>query len=62
MIWRGGRVAEGAPLLREYTRNRIVGSNPTLSAKNNYFYLMKRSYSCKKECLKKTACYLIPIS
>ena len=30
--WRGGRVAEGAPLLREYTRDRIVGSNPTLSA------------------------------
>ena len=33
MIWRGGRVAEGAPLLREYTRNRIVGSNPTFTAR-----------------------------
>ena len=32
---RGGRVAEGAPLLREYTLTRIVGSNPILSA--NHF-------------------------
>ena len=30
--WRGGRVAEGAPLLREYTGDRIEGSNPFLSA------------------------------
>ena len=30
-------MVEGAPLLREYTSNRIVGSNPTLSAK--YYYL-----------------------
>ena len=29
---RGGRVVEGAPLLREYTRNGIEGSNPFLSA------------------------------
>ncbi len=29
---RGGRVAEGAPLLREYTRDGIEGSNPFLSA------------------------------
>ncbi len=29
---RGGRVAEGAPLLREYTLTRIEGSNPFLSA------------------------------
>lgn len=29
---RGGRVVEGAPLLREYTRDGIVGSNPILSA------------------------------
>ena len=29
---RGGRAAEGAPLLREYTGDRIVGSNPILSA------------------------------
>ena len=33
-IWlgRGGRVAEGAPLLRAYTFTRIEGSNPFLSA------------------------------
>ena len=30
--WRGGRVAEGAPLLREYRGNLIEGSNPSLSA------------------------------
>jgi hypothetical protein len=30
--WRGGRVAEGAPLLRAYTLTRIEGSNPFLSA------------------------------
>ncbi len=29
---RRGRVAEGAPLLREYTGNRIEGSNPSVSA------------------------------
>ena len=30
---RGGRVAEGAPLLREYgAKNSIEGSNPSLSA------------------------------
>ena len=29
---RGGRAAEGAPLLREYTLTGIVGSNPILSA------------------------------
>ena len=29
---RGGRVVEGAPLLREYTGDRIEGSNPFLSA------------------------------
>ena len=32
--WRGGRVAEGAPLLRAYGRNLIEGSNPSLSATN----------------------------
>ena len=32
-FWRGGRVAEGAPLLRAYRRNLIEGSNPSLSAK-----------------------------
>ena len=32
-FWRGGREAEGAPLLREYTAyTRIEGSNPSLSA------------------------------
>ena len=31
--WRGGRVAEGAPLLREYGLTPIEGSNPSLSAK-----------------------------
>ena len=30
---RGGRVVEGAPLLREYGGNLIEGSNPSLSAK-----------------------------
>ena len=30
--WRDGRVAEGAPLLREYGGNSIEGSNPSLSA------------------------------
>ncbi len=29
---RDGREAEGAPLLREYGRNPIEGSNPSLSA------------------------------
>ena len=29
---RGGRVAEGAPLLREYRGNSIEGSNLSLSA------------------------------
>ncbi len=30
-FWRGGRAAEGAPLLREYGGNSIEGSNPSLS-------------------------------
>ena len=31
--WRGGRAAEGAPLLREYrVKSSIEGSNPSLSA------------------------------
>jgi hypothetical protein len=34
--WRGGRVAEGARLESVYTGNRIVGSNPTLSAKLSF--------------------------
>ena len=33
IIWRDGREAEGAPLLREYrANNSIEGSNPSLSA------------------------------
>jgi hypothetical protein len=32
-LWRDGRVAEGARLESVYTGNRIVGSNPTPSAK-----------------------------
>ena len=33
-IWRGGREAEGAPLLREYgAKSSIEGSNPSLSAR-----------------------------
>jgi hypothetical protein len=32
-LWRDGRVAEGAPLLREYgVKSSIEGSNPSLSA------------------------------
>jgi hypothetical protein len=34
LVWRDGRVAEGARLESVYTGNRIVGSNPTLSASN----------------------------
>src|SRR5262249_7241693 len=33
---RDGRVAEGARLESVYTGNRIVGSNPTLSARNPF--------------------------
>ena len=32
MNWRDGRAVEGARLESVYTSNRIVGSNPTLSA------------------------------
>lgn len=32
MARRDDREAEGAPLLREYTGDRIEGSNPSLSA------------------------------
>ena len=36
VIWRDGRAAEGAPLLREYgAKSSIEGSNPSLSA-NRY--------------------------
>ena len=30
---RGGRAAEGPALEKQYTSNRVVGSNPTLSAR-----------------------------
>jgi hypothetical protein len=30
-VWTGGRVAEGVGLENRYTREGIVGSNPTLS-------------------------------
>ena len=33
-LGRDGRVVEGARLESVYTSNRIVGSNPTLSAKD----------------------------
>ena len=37
LIWRDGRVVEGAPLLREYrVKNLIEGSNPSLS--ESYFF------------------------
>ena len=39
--WRGGRVAEGAPLLRAYTLTRIEGSNPFLSATQTTLSLRK---------------------
>jgi hypothetical protein len=47
-VRRGGRVAEGAPLLRVYTLTRIEGSNPFLSAilfdqypvSKKFFYLL----------------------
>ncbi len=32
-MWRDVRVVEGAGLENQYAGNRIVGSNPTLSAK-----------------------------
>jgi hypothetical protein len=42
---RGGRVAEGAPLLREYTLTRIVGSNPTLSAGRRFYIVEDAVYA-----------------
>ena len=39
-MWRDGRVAEGAPLLREYGVNSsIEGSNPSLSATLSLYWL-----------------------
>ncbi len=44
LLWRGGRVAEGAPLLREYGVNpSIEGSNPSLSARDCCFETRARS-------------------
>src|SRR5262245_40371416 len=42
--WSDGRVAEGARLESVYTGNRIVGSNPTPSAKSPFHRV---SLSCK---------------
>ena len=42
---RGGRVVEGARLESVYTGNRIVGSNPTLSAINLSFLIVKYGVS-----------------
>ena len=39
--WRDGRAVEGARLESVYTSNRIVGSNPTLSAINLTFSILK---------------------
>jgi hypothetical protein len=36
VAWRGGREAEGAGLLNQYTGNCIVGSNPIPSAITPY--------------------------
>jgi hypothetical protein len=48
-LWRDGRVAEGAPLLRAYRGNFIEGSNPSLSAiykkpdfKSGFLYMAER--------------------
>ena len=45
---RGGRVVEGAPLLREYTRDGIEGSNPFFSA-------IVSQFSCNNWRYKRTA-------
>ena len=39
---RGGRAAEGAPLLREYGLTPIEGSNPSLSAAHLHEYAMNK--------------------
>jgi hypothetical protein len=61
MIWRGGRVAEGAPLLREYARDRIVGSNPTLSAKLYNLGLKEKNTLCQVKKFQEIACCIIQI-
>jgi hypothetical protein len=43
---RGGRVVEGAPLLREYTRDGIEGSNPFLSARYSPYGADIADFSC----------------
>ena len=40
MIWRGGRVVEGARLESVYRGNSIMGSNPILSA----IFLLKKPF------------------
>lgn len=47
-------MVEGAPLLREYTRKGIVGSNPILSAIVSYktdFHAAGRIHSCRFFCV-----------
>lgn len=47
-------MVEGAPLLREYTRKGIMGSNPILSAIVSYktdFYTAGRIHSCRFFCI-----------
>ena len=52
-LWRGGRAVEGARLESVYTGNRIVGSNPTPSARTLGFLLYFRPY-CEKPTMKLT--------
>lgn len=47
-------MVEGAPLLREYTRKGIMGSNPILSAIVSYktdFQAAGRIHSCRFFCI-----------
>ena len=37
MRWMGGRAVEGTGLENRQTGDRLVGSNPTPSARNRYF-------------------------
>ena len=44
-LWRAGRVAEGAPLLRVYRLTPIEGSNPSLSANLSPKQLIRLGFS-----------------
>gem|GEM_PF-4423107 len=51
MRWRGGRVAEGAPLLREYrVCSSIEGSNPSFSTILLLKTAFKRFFYAQKTC------------